>query len=179
MQTLIKTNLNTMFGYARFLTGDRDKAMDLVQDSVIKALKNAHQYNHRHSFKSWIFTVMRNLYINQIRRRIVLPEISESDLSREDSTPYEFRDEKSNTEELTDPLLKERIAEALDALSNEFREVVYFIEIEGFSYEEVAKMLDIPVGTVMSRIHRARRHLKKALVVEAGEILEFKVNRHA
>ncbi len=179
MKRLLKEHLDTLFGYARFLTGDREKARDLVQDTIIKALDNSHLYQNKQSFRSWIFTVMRNLYINQMRRNGVMFEVSESDLSSEDSAPFEFEDTFSSPEYSVDPILKEHLETALQRLSPEYREVVYFIDVEEFSYEETGKMLGIPTGTVMSRIHRARRALKSLLTKEAGEILEFKVRRHA
>lgn len=182
MKKLIKTHLDTIFSYALFISGDRDKAMDLMQDTILTVLKKKELYNEQFAFRSWIFRVMKNTYINKYTKVSVSREINESTLSENENIISNiFEDKNTRLDSISDPLLKERILSVFANMPQEYKDVSYLVDIEGFSYEEVSKDLGIPVGTVMSRLHRGRDYLRNKLLKEAKElrITEKRKKRHA
>ena len=171
MEELLKANLDKIFNYALFITGNRDKALDLMQDTIVTVLSKKHLYKEEEHFRSWIFRILKNNYINKLKHDAVTGEISYSDLAKDDDdSVIDFPDTRISPEELSDPILKERIREVFEKMPEEYREVIVMIHIDGLSYEETAQTLSIPVGTVMSRLHRGRNLLKKVLGKEAEEL---------
>ena len=171
MEELLKANLDKIFNYALFITGNRDKALDLMQDTIVTVLSKKHLYREEEHFRSWIFRILKNNYINKVKHDAVTGEISYSDLAKDDDSGIiDFPDTRISPEELSDPILKERIREVFETMPAEYREVIVMIHIDGLSYEETAQTLSIPVGTVMSRLHRGRNFLKKVLGKEAEEL---------
>jgi RNA polymerase sigma factor, sigma-70 family len=183
MEELLKTNLDTIFNYALFITGNREKALDLMQDTIVTVLSKKHLYKEEEHFKSWIFRILKNNFINKIKHDSILGEISFSEFAKDDENGavIDFPDAGISPDELSDPILKEKIREAFEKMPEEYREVIVMIHIDGLSYEETAQTLEIPVGTVMSRLHRGRNFLKKALGKEAEElqIVEKKDRKNA
>ncbi len=176
VKKLLKENLDTIFAYSKFITGNREDAMDLMQDTIVTVLRKSHLYKEQDSFKSWIFRILKNNYLNTIKKKSIQRELFASEMQKEkDSEPYDFKDNKNNA--FSDPFLKERISKVFSEMPDEYQMVTYFINIEGRSYEEVSKMLDIPVGTVMSRLHRGRDFLKNKLLKEAKEAKILKMER--
>jgi len=175
LKKLIKENLDTIFAYSKFITGNREDAMDLMQDTIVIVLKKSHLYKEQDSFKSWIFRILKNNYLNTIKKKSIQKELFVSEIEKDnDSEPYNFKDKKNFTQ---DPFLKERILKVFSEMPEEYQMVTYLINIEGHSYEEVSKMLKIPVGTVMSRLHRGRDFLKSKLIKEAKEAKILKMER--
>lgn len=170
MKELIENNLDKIFGYALFITGNREKALDLMQDTVITVLTKQNLYKEESHFRSWIFRILKNNYLNIIKKEQVRKEINFSDASPDsnDEPVYLLKDKGKCY--ISDPILKSRISEVIASLALEYREVVVLVEIDQLSYEEAAKVLDVPVGTVMSRLHRGRLQLRKMLKKEAGEL---------
>ena len=177
MEELLKNNIDTIFNYALFITGNREKALDLMQDTIVTVLSKKHLYKEEDHFKSWIFRVLKNNFINKIKRDAVISEVSFSDLQNDDSPVIDFPDTRISPEELSDPILKSRIREVFENMPLDYREVVELVLIEELSYEETAKTLEIPIGTVMSRLHRGRNFLKKAFGREAEELQIIKKER--
>ena len=169
MEELLKNNLDKIFNYALFITGNREKALDLMQDTIVTVLAKKHLYKEEDHFKSWIFRILKNNYINKIKHDSILNEISFSELQNDDSPVIDFPSPVSS-DDTSDPILKNRIREVFENMQPEYREVIELVLIEEYSYEETAKLLSIPVGTVMSRLHRGRNFLKKALGREAEEL---------
>ncbi|MFO1061738.1 MAG: sigma-70 family RNA polymerase sigma factor [Dongiaceae bacterium] len=139
--------------FARFLTGNRERADDLVQDAVVRALTAAHQFQPGTNLKAWIFTILRNLYYNEIRKnRVKLQSIDEMAID-EPAMPatqeasLEFGD----------------FRRAFWQLGEDQREVLILVGASGLSYEEAAKVCNCPTGTIKSRVSRARRELIKTL----------------
>src|SRR5471032_1598462 len=132
--------------YARALTGDRDRAEDLVQDTLERALGKFHLWRHGSDLRACLFAIMHNVFINQLkaRRELALDDAVEAGL---ESAPQ------------ADMLEVRDLDSALRRLPHEQREVVLLVGLEQFSYAEAAKALGIPMGTVMSRLSRGRERL--------------------
>lgn len=140
--------------YARALTGDRFLADDLVQDTLERALAKFALWRNSGRLEAWLLTVMHNVFTNQIRARAVRPPTSELD---ELALEPAVRAAQNDRLEVVD------LATALDRLPPEQREVLLLVTLEELSYEETARILDIPLGTVMSRLSRARDRLRRLL----------------
>ena len=137
--------------YARALTGDRAAADDLVQDTLERAWTKLHLYRRGTNLRAWLFTVMHNVYVNQ--RRAARP-----------STPMdEEMPELSQSGRETDTLVLRDLDAAIRRLAPDQREVLLLVALEEMSYDEAADALEIPIGTVMSRLARAREKLRAML----------------
>ncbi len=139
--------------YARALTGDSAAADELVQNSLERAWIKLHLWRRGSNLRTWLFTIMHNMYVNQVRGHRGTSFVALNDEALE--VPAR------GTE--TDPLEIRDLDVALRCLSDDQREVLLLIALEQLSYEEVAKALAIPVGTVMSRLSRARERLRLLL----------------
>jgi RNA polymerase sigma-70 factor, ECF subfamily len=182
MEQLIKDNLDTIFSYSLFITGNREKALDLMQDTIVTVLRKKHLYREESHFKSWIFRVLKNNYINAIKKENIRNETSLSDISKDgEETPVFINFDNTGVESLSDPFLRSKVTAIFASMPEEYKDVVTLIEVEDFTYEEVSQALGIPIGTVMSRLHRGRAYLRKMLRNEAGElrIISKKEKKHA
>lgn len=148
--------------YARALAGDRYAADDLVQDTLERAWNKFHLWRPGSDLRAWLFSIMHNVFVNQMRsRRHDLEQVME-----EPPSP-QVRATQSDALELAE------VERALARLSVEHREVLLLVAVEQMKYEEVGKTLDIPVGTVMSRLSRARERLRQQL--DGAAIVPLKV----
>jgi RNA polymerase sigma-70 factor (ECF subfamily) len=159
-------HLDGLYGYALHLCRDLEDASDLVQETYAKALKSSGQYTLGTNSRAWLFAIMRNTHLNEIRSRIRKPvglagEWIE-ELSRKD-IPELHRYGPDPGVSFMDKLLRNDIEAALDSLPGTFREAVVLCDVQGMSYAEIASVLDIPIGTVRSRIHRGRMLLRHLL----------------
>lgn len=144
--------------YARALLGDSAEADDLVQECLARALARKEQWRQGTSPRKWLFTILHNLHIDEIRRRKRWPQ----QVAMEDSPV---------SAESADPPRAERgfeIQEALGRLSVEQRQVLLMVALEGLSYAETAEVLEVPIGTVMSRVSRARERLRREIYGDPG-----------
>lgn len=169
--------LDALYGMALRLTQDERDAEDLVQDCMVKAFRFFHRYQEG-NIKAWLFKVLVNTFYNTYRKNKNTQRLHSD---AEAGSHYErFVSEASaaaqNAEEaLLDKLALEKLREAVDELPEEFRLAVLLCDIYGFSYKEIAEILERPVGTVMSRLHRGRRQLQKRLydlALERGYLRE-------
>ena len=140
--------------YARALTGDRTRADDLVQDCLARAWEKLSLWRRGTDLRAWLFTILHNLYVNDVRRQKSRPELLALDEEALDVPQC------ANTDS---GLALRDLEAALKQLPAEQREVLLLVSLEQLRYEEVARMLDIPVGTVMSRLARARERLRTLL----------------
>lgn len=171
MEELIKNNLDTIFGYSLFITGNREKALDLMQETILTILRKKHLYQEQSHFKSWVFRILKNNYINMLKKESIRNETNLTDLSKEGAaSPLYLNDKESEIESLKDPILRMKINKIFSDMPLEYKEVVALVELEELSYDEVSKALEIPLGTVMSRLYRGRAYLRKMLRKEAGEL---------
>lgn len=175
----IERLMNCLYGNALRLTRNPADAEDLVSETVVKAWAGLDQLQDRKSFPKWILRILANTFISNCRRKGYdceqLDEGDNLDCEGEQFSLFERMHRPfllwwSNPEqELVNKLLREDIERALDGLPGGFRTVVVLVEIQGYSYAEVAEMLGIPVGTVRSRLNRARSLLQRALWKQATE----------
>lgn len=156
----------------RYTKNEKD-AEDLVQETFIKAYTNWHRFEKGTNCRAWLFTILTNTFINKYRRKKKEREI----LNADDLRPIEenfFNRERSEfyhspEHEALQRTFTPEIRDALEALSDEFRTVVILADLNDFSYKEIAHILDIPVGTVMSRLFRGRKMMRELLVETAFE----------
>jgi RNA polymerase sigma-70 factor (ECF subfamily) len=158
-------HINAMYNFGYRLTLERDDAKDLVQDTYFKAYRFIESFQKGTNAKAWLFRILKNSFINDYRKKTKEP--SKVDY-QEVETYYNSDDvHRQITPDLRVDSLKDMIGDeisnALNSLDVDFRTVIILCDLEGFKYEEMAKILDIPIGTVRSRLHRARQLLKEKL----------------
>ncbi len=158
-------HISSMYNFGYRLTLDRDDAKDLVQDTYLKAFRFIESFQKGTNAKAWLFRILKNSFINDYRKKTKEP--SKVDY-QEVETYYNSEDvDRQITPDLRVESLKDMIGDeisnALNSLDVDFRTVIILCDLEGFKYEEMAKILDIPIGTVRSRLHRARNLLKEKL----------------
>jgi RNA polymerase sigma-70 factor (ECF subfamily) len=158
-------HLDAIYNFALRLTTDPNDAEDLVQDTIVKAFRFFNSYEKGTNAKAWLFRILKNSYINNYRKKSKQPHQVDYD---EVSQFYEsIRSEQSETTDLEDLMYREMldddVTRALTELPEDFRTVVMLCDMEGFTYEEIANMLDVPIGTIRSRLHRGRNLLRVQL----------------
>lgn len=175
------SHIDALYRTALRMTRNQSDAEDLVQETYLRAFRSLDQYRDGTNLRAWLFRIMTNAYINDYRKRARRPQSSSLD-DIEDFYLYDHlidsgvQPSTERPEEIVlNRLTAEDVVGALDSLSDDFRHVVLLADVEGFTYREIAEILDIPVGTVMSRLYRARRRLQAALydfAVQSGYIKE-------
>ena len=162
----ILPHLDALYNFALRLTSDPNDAEDLVQDSIVKAFRFFSSYEKGTNAKAWLFRILKNSYINSYRKKSSKPQEIDYD---EVASFYEtIRAERTNSSDLEDKMFGELIDDdltrALEEIPEDFRTVVLLCDVEDFTYEEIANMLDVPIGTIRSRLHRGRNLLKSQLM---------------
>lgn len=166
-------HLDALYHYARHLTrGERD-AEDLVQDTLVKAFRFFHRYEPGTNCKAWLFRIMTNTFLKKNRRNVrefsFIENVDVGDSQDGltiDERSHVYRDPETET---MSHVVDARVTEALAELPADFRTVVLLADLQDFSYKEIAEVMDCPVGTVMSRLYRARQALQKKLLAYAME----------
>lgn len=158
-------HINSMYNFGYRLTLDEDDAKDLVQDTYLKAYRFIESFQKGTNAKAWLFRILKNSFINDYRKKSKEPSkvdyqevesyYNSDDVDRQITTDL-------RVESLQD-MIGDEISNALNSLDVDFRTVIILCDLEGFKYDEMAKILDIPIGTVRSRLHRARNLLKDKL----------------
>lgn len=169
-------HLDAVYRFALRLSGAADAAEDLVQETFLRAFRSWDQYTLGTSAKSWLFTICRNVFLRQRERSKRHDEIltekatqaTGGQVSRENPVFAASRDEDPEGD-FFKGIVDERILQAIDALQDEYRMAVILSDVEGLSYQEVSEILEVPVGTVKSRLFRGRRQLQKVLYDYAVE----------
>jgi RNA polymerase sigma-70 factor (ECF subfamily) len=157
-------HLDSLYGYALILTRDQTAAEDLVQETYLRAVRAFGQLMANSNLKSWLFVIMRNAWLNQLRHTRSGPRFVELD---DENAETAYRNDLVNEDPHVVYLRKlerEQIRVAISDLPELYREIIVLRDLEGFSYQEIATMLSCPAGTVMSRLGRARAKLRRALV---------------
>ncbi len=159
----VMPEVDRLFGAAMRYTHDPTEAQDLVQETVAKAFQSYHQYQQGTNLRAWLYRILHTTYISMYRKRQRRPQetLQESidDFSFYDESRTGPSAEREVFAEITDTVVKEALADLPDT----FRMAVYLAVVEGFAYKELAEFMDTPIGTVMSRLHRGRKALQKAL----------------
>jgi RNA polymerase sigma-70 factor len=165
--------LDQLYGGALRLTRNPADAEDLVQETYIKAFQAFDSFTQGTNLKAWMYRIMTNLYITNYRKAQRRP----TQTSAEEITDYQLLSSASHESqglesaevEALKKLPTSEISEALNALSEDYRMVVYYADVEGLAYKEIAEIMGVPLGTVMSRLHRGRKKLRDALKDVARE----------
>jgi RNA polymerase sigma-70 factor (ECF subfamily) len=145
--------------YARALLRDKAEAEDLVQESLTRALSRADRFKPGTNLRAWLFTIMHNVHVNQVRQKI----------SRPDEVPVDEVELRLITPARQESSIEMRdLSRAVAALPEEQRQVLLLVALEGLKYDEVAEVLGIPIGTVMSRLSRARDAVRLKMSNEGG-----------
>ena len=158
-------HIDAMYNFAYRLTYDEDDAKDLVQETYLKAFRFINSFEEGTNAKAWLFRILKNSFINDYRKKSKEP----NKVDYNDVETY-YNSEDANAEitpdlrvEALQDMIGDEVSNALNSLAIDFRTVIILCDLEGFTYEEMAKILDIPIGTVRSRLHRARNLLKEKL----------------
>jgi RNA polymerase sigma-70 factor (ECF subfamily) len=151
-------HIDALYGYAMMLTRDTTDAEDLVQETYVRAGAAVNRPDANSNLKGWLFVIMRNAFLNQVRHKNNGPRFVDLEANEQ---PVET----SNNPHVVylRKLEREQVREAIESLPDAYREIVVLRDIEGFSYQEIATVLKCPAGTVMSRLGRARGRLRKLL----------------
>ncbi len=161
--------MDGLYGAALRMTRNPADAEDLVQETYLKAYRAFHSFQEGTNLKAWLYRILTNTYINTYRAKKRRPD--ETDLDEVEDL-YLYRRlgglegataGRSAEEELLDHITDSEVKDALEALPEQFRMAVLLADVEGFAYKEIAEILDIPIGTVMSRLHRGRKAMQKQL----------------
>jgi RNA polymerase sigma-70 factor (ECF subfamily) len=155
-------HLDSLYRVALRLTGNPAEADDLVQETMLKAYRAWDQFEQGTNAKGWLLTILRHAFINEYRRRARHPETVDLDAIEAFSVFHELHEEDPQGA-FFDRIVDDEVLRAIDELPEQFRETVVLSDIEGLSYEEIARVLDVPIGTVKSRLFRARHLLQQKL----------------
>lgn len=165
-------HVDSMYNFAYRLTLSEDDAKDLVQETFLKSYRFIESFQQGTNAKAWLFRILKNSFINDFRKKSKEPA----------KVDYQEVESYYNSDEVDEPItsdlrvetvqhmIGDEVSVALNALDVDFRTVIILCDLEGFKYEEMAKILDIPIGTVRSRLHRARNLLKAKLQKYANEM---------
>lgn len=164
-------HLDALYGFALVLTRQPAEAEDLVQDTYVRALQFFHRYEPGTNCKAWLFTIMKRIFLNRVPQRareVLCPEQTQ----HSEEELIESLDSRVNLTEAVhgerEEVFRQDVVKALEVLPDSFRVVVVLRDIEGFSYSEIASLLDCPMGTVMSRLSRGRELLRQVLSAYAN-----------
>jgi len=158
-------HIDAMYNFAYRITYDEDMAKDLLQDTFYKAFRFLESFHEGTNAKAWLFRILKNSFINEFRKKSKEPSM----VDYQDVETYYNSDDVNEIitsdlrVEVLQDMIGDEVSNALNALAVDFRIVIILCDLEGFTYEEMSKILDIPIGTVRSRLHRARNLLREKL----------------
>lgn len=159
--------VDQLYSAALRMTRNPQDAEDLVQEAYTKAYSSFHQYRPGTNLKAWLYRILTNTYINLYRKRQREPQQAQTDTVEDwqmaRAAEHTSTGLRSAETEALDHLPDSEVKSALQSIPEEFRLAVYFADVEGYAYKEIAEILDVPIGTVMSRLHRGRKQLREQL----------------
>ncbi len=164
--------MNQLYAAAMRYTKNPEDAQDLVQDTYAKAYTSFHQFEPGTNLKAWLYRVLTTTFINTYRKDQRRPQTSDSELEDwqiAEASSHTSDQGKSTEDVVLENLPDSDIKNALAEIPEEFRMAVFLADVEGFSYKEIAEIVGVPAGTVMSRLHRGRKQLREKLTDYARE----------
>jgi RNA polymerase sigma-70 factor (ECF subfamily) len=169
-------HMDAVYNYALRITGNETDADDLVQETFLKAFRFFDKFEKGTNCKAWLFRILKNSFINEYRKEIKSP--NKVDYEDVQNFYENIKSEEVETQHIEydafNTLMDDEITKAISQLPEDFRTVIILSDIEGFTYEEIADFVDVPVGTVRSRLHRARKMLYSTLYDYAEDRGYFK-----
>ena len=165
-------HIDSMYNFAYRLSFDDDDSKDLVQDTYLKAYRFINSFQRGTNAKAWLYRILKNSFINEFRKKGKEP----SKVDYQEVENFYNSDDVDDTRtvdlrvDTVKDMIGDEVTNALNSLAIDFRTVIILCDLEGFTYEEMAKILDIPIGTVRSRLHRARNLLKEKLNTYASSM---------
>jgi RNA polymerase sigma-70 factor, ECF subfamily len=168
--------LDSLYNFARWLAQNSNDAEDLVQETYLKALRGFTSFQSGSNFRAWMFQILRNTFLSsrsKLERRMTVAMDSEEDgpeLAVDTETPETILMNRSNSQ---------LVQRAIDDLPVHYRETILLCEVEEMSYQEIVEVLSIPIGTVMSRLARARKALRESLLSDPGVPLSRELSRRS
>ena len=167
------SHLDRLYSAALRMTRNSADAEDLVQETYVKALRGRDSFKPRTNMKAWLYRILTNTYINSYRKAVRSPqmsgdeEVTDWQLAR--AASHDSQGLRSAEMEALENIPDAAVAAAMADLAENYRLAVYLSDVEGFSYKEIATIMDTPIGTVMSRLNRGRSQLRKALAEYAAD----------
>ncbi|MEO6190663.1 MAG: sigma-70 family RNA polymerase sigma factor [Saprospiraceae bacterium] len=158
-------HIEALNNFAYHLSYNHEDAADLVQETYLKAFKFMDKFEEGTNAKAWLFKILKNAYINEYRKKVTRP----TKVDYEEIVGYHEGDDSQLSsfydlrEDIFDKMLGDEVTAAINALPEEFKSVIFLCDIEDFTYEEISKIIEVPIGTVRSRLFRARNMLKDLL----------------
>ncbi len=188
-ESLALGHIDSLYATGLRMTRNPGDSEDLVQDTLLSAFRFFDKFEPGTNIKAWLFKILTNTFINKYRKRVREREVRDLiDLDETPSLMSEDVAEKSRDPEtaILGALLSDDVKRALDAVPYDYRLAVVLCDLEEFSYKEIAEIMDCPVGTVMSRLHRGRRLLQKTLrdyaveqgIVKAADVIPFPISQN-
>lgn len=172
-ESLVLEHMDMLYAVALRLTRNPTDAQDLTQNTVVKALRFHTKFKKGTYIKAWLLTILRNTFINEYRRKVRRPtfvELTGSEPAAETAPDPEVAYEPSDRDSTgLLELLDDEVREAVESLPEDFRTTVIMADLEDKSYKEIAEIVGCPIGTVMSRLHRGRKLLRKQLAAYARD----------
>ncbi|SRR5579884_387287 len=167
-EAMAGAHLDRLYGAALRLTRSRPAAEDLVQDALLKAWRSFHTFQEGTNARAWLYRILINAQYDRHRKEARAPEVIAEDvddayLHAHAWESAQLRDAGNPEIQVLDGMMDDAVRESLEALPLSFRAAVLLVDVEGFSYREAAEILDVPVGTVMSRLYRGRHALRRRL----------------
>ena len=167
-------HLDALFGAALRLTRNESEAQDLVQDALVRAYRFQHHFEPGTNMKAWLLRILTNTFINHYRRsareRKVLDHEEGAPIGDGVMSRAAMRSLTDSTSVAQEGLLRREILSAIDSLPEDYRMMIVLADVEELAYKEIADTLAVPIGTVMSRLHRARKLLQKSLLEQAVQM---------
>ncbi len=157
--------IDALYTFAYHLTYNEEDANDLVQETYMKAYRFIENYKEGTNAKAWLFKILKNAFINQYRKKSKQPTKVDYEevINFHDEEDTQYSSYMDMREEMFQDMMGDEVTNAINSLPVDFRVVILLCDIEGFTYEEISRIIDIPIGTVRSRLHRARNMLKEKL----------------
>jgi RNA polymerase sigma-70 factor (ECF subfamily) len=162
-------NINGLFSAALRMTRNREEAEDLVQETYLKAVRSAHLFDESLNGRAWLYKILTNSFRDRYRKKVKSPAQVDIDehgdylLYDQISESIPEKSPGESIEKFMHQFMDDEVKRAIDELPDQFRLVVVLSDIEGFTYKEIAEIIDAPIGTVMSRLFRGRKLLQKEL----------------